>query len=224
LSNFAALRKAAMITLALLACSCSDSEQASKPATTSPLTEAVSDNTFKNEYFGITVTKPEDWHSAPHEVIDQVMGIGGEIVSAGNEDLKRVLDVSTKRNHSIFMVSKYEFGAPVPLNPNIIGVAESVGFMPGVKTGEDYFFHVKKMMAQSALNIQFDEGYSQRNIGGVPFDAMDLTLTMNGAKIKETYYAARHGDFVISIIEIYGSDEFKDETSAVIDTIELDWR
>ncbi len=221
--SFSTPRKATLIVLALLAVGCSAGDNEKSPSSKSTVTTEVGANTFRNDYFGLTVTKPGDWFAASSEVIDQVMGLGSEIASSGNDDLKKVLDASLKRNHSIFMFSKYELGSPVPLNPNIIGIAENVSILPGVKTGEDYFFHVKKMMGQTGLNIEFADGYKQRDIGGVTFDSMDLTMTMNGVTIKETYYAARHDDFMIAIIDIYGADEFKDATSKIIDSIKLDW-
>lgn len=221
--NFSAPWKAAFVLFALLASACSGGGEARKDPSKSTVTEEIDAHTFRNDYFGITVTKPDSWHAASLELQQQLMGMGEDIIAHNNDDMKRALEGSTKRSVSLFMFNMYEFGAPEPVNPGVMGVAEYVGFLPGVKNGSDYFFHAKNLMMKSGMQYEFVEGYRQRIIDGVTFDAMDLTMTFNGTRVKQTYYAARHGDHVISLIESYGTDEFKDATSAILDSAKLDW-
>ena len=219
----AAPQLASVILLSLLAQACGDRNAAKPPAPKFPVTVEVSDNTFRNDYFGMTAKKPESWHALTPEQQEQLLGMGADLASSGNDDMKKILDVSAKRLHPLFAFFKHELGAPVPFNPNVLALAENTSFMPGMKTGKDYFYQSKKMMNQTGMNYEFGEQYSRTMIGGVAFDVMDVTLNFNGDSIQQKYYAARHGDHFISIVESYGADELKVETAAILDSIELNW-
>jgi hypothetical protein len=91
-----------------------------------------------------------------------------------------------------------------------------------VKTGADYFFHMKRLMQQSNVTYEFKEPTTTREIGGVVFDRLDLTFSLNGQSVDQSYYAARRGDHVVAIIETAGTPEEWRETSALIDTITFD--
>lgn len=221
--NLAAPYRAAIIIVALLASACSGGEEADKSRSKSIVTETVNNNTFKNDYFGVTVTKPDGWHALTQEQQEQMYGVGSDLASSGNDDLKRVVDASAKRTYPLFSLFMYELGAPVPINPSVMGVAENIGLLAGVKTGEDYFYHAKKFMSQTGMNYKFTDEYGKRDISGIIFDAMDVTMTFNGVSIKQTYYATRHDDHIIAFIESYGVDEFRADTSQILDSIGLDW-
>ena len=57
----AAPQLASVILLSLLAQACGDRNAAKPPAPKFPVTVEVSDNTFRNDYFGMTAKKPESW-------------------------------------------------------------------------------------------------------------------------------------------------------------------
>jgi hypothetical protein len=107
-----------------------------------------------------------------------------------------------------------------------MGIAENIGLMTGAKTGKDYFFHAKKLIAQTGGNYEFSDDYRERVIGGVTFDVLDVNSSFNGVNIEQTYYAARHEGFFITFIETHGAeetDESKAITSQILDSIKLDW-
>lgn len=215
--------RAAFIVCALFSAACSAGNDAKPDSSTSMVTEEIGDNAFRNEFFGLTVSKPESWHALDQQQQLQLMGLGGDIASSGNDDLKRIVDATAKNNHPLFAFFMYELGSPVTTNPSVIGLAENIGLMTGVKTGRDYFFHVKKLLSNTGMNYELNEEYGERVIGGVAFDSMEVTSTFDGTPIAQTYYAARHGNFVISIIATRGADESVAATSEIIDSIKLDW-
>lgn len=211
---------AILIALFLAACG---GERSAPTDSQSFITEQTGANTFKNDHFALTVEKPESWHALTLEQQEQLFGMGADLASSGNADMKKLMDVSAKRLQPLFAFFKHELGTPVPFNPNVLALAENASFMPGMKTGEDYFYQSKKLMLQKGINYEFGEQYSKRTIGGVVFDVMDVTMNFNGASVKQKYYAARHGDYFVSLIESYTSDEQRAATSEIIDSIQLDW-
>ena len=214
---------AIVFSIALLAINCGKSEKQTAEDKADAYAEASDENTLRSPKFGLTVRKPEGWHSLEYDDINDLMETGTDVATAGQDDLRAVVEASEKNSYTLFGIMQYENGAAVDENPNVMGVAENVRHAPGVKTGEDYFFHTKKLMAQANPNFVIEEGYKKRMIGGVQFDQMDLSVDVGAGVTNQSYYAAKYENFMVVIIQTYVSEEGKAATSGIIDTIELDW-
>ena len=206
------------------ACSKSENDGASAQAKKEDaFVERGEGNVLSSGAFGVSVAIPDAWYSMSFEELNALVDEGSDVATAGNDQLAAVVEASEKNSFNLFGVLKYETGSPVDENPNVMGMAEKIAFQPGIKRGTDYFFHVKKLMQQSSLTLEFEEEYKTRMIDGVEFDQMDLTQTINGIAMGQSYLAARNGDFMYLFIQTYISEEGQQETSAVVDKIKLDW-
>jgi hypothetical protein len=185
--------------------------------------EKVSENTYRNHAFGVIVTAPDGWFVMDNAQTRKMMDAGLDVAVGDNERLKAAAHASAQQSGNLFAFFEYAPGTPVEFNPSVVGVTENLSTAPGVKTGRDYFFHVRKIMEQSTIKPEFMGDYQSRKIDGRDFDVMRLQMVVNGATVKQNYYAARHGDYAISFIQSYNSDEQLQATDAVIDSIRLDW-
>ena len=191
---------------------------------TSKYTEEVEENVLYNDFFKMTVHKPNDWVALDHSASTEMIKLGGDLASSGNKDLEAVLDATEKRNIPLFSIFRYAPGSPVDVNPNVMGLAEDISIAPGIKTGKDYFFHAKKLMAQSNASYTFSDEYSEREIGGALFDQMDVTISLSGTSSNQSYYAAKYKNYMVIIIESYGVDQDNSVTKTVLDGIAFDWQ
>lgn len=189
----------------------------------SKFTQAVSETTFENAYFKLTVEKPADWYAMDLSQSAAMSELGADMMSGDDEQMKAMLNTSLKRTVNIFSFFQYEPGAAVSENLNVAAVAEGVGFLPGIKRGSDYFFHVEKLLEQSAIDVEIEEGYEQRMIGGVEFDQMNLIMDFGEVSVNQSYYAARYEDYIIALVETYTSEDSRESTQAILDSITLDW-
>lgn len=181
-------------------------------------------NVHHNDKFGLTVTSPKGWYVMNFDQTSKMMDTGIEVSAAGNERLKGVAEAAKQKTATIFTFFRLPPGSPVDFNPSVMGAAEDVSLAPGVETGKDYFFHARKLMEASNVPYQFENGYKQRTIGGQVFDEMDLHVALNGQRLGQSYYAARHGGSVVLFITSYKSEDDRKETDAVISSIILDWK
>lgn len=207
--------------LTVSACGRSDETIASEKA--AAFADTTDNNVLTSSKFGISIRRPEGWNSLDYEQLNNLVEAGTKVATSGKDDLNAIVEATKKNNYNIFAVMKYEAGSPVEENPNVFGLAERISHAPGIKRGRDYFFHSKKLMKQANPNFIFTEGYKTRVIDGVEFDQMDLTIELAGSSSAQSYYAARHNDFMILIVQSYISDEGRIATDAVIETITLDW-
>jgi hypothetical protein len=186
--------------------------------------KAAGKNDYFNKAFGLTVTAPEGWFVADNDQTKKLMDSGVDLAAVGNDKLKAIAQASQGNALNIFAFFAHPPGAPVPTNPSVLGVAEDVSAAPGVTNGKDYFFHVRAMMAQSTMAPTFEDGYKTRTIGGQAFDEMDGHMDLNGISVKQSYFAAKHGNNVVSIVQSWVSDDEHKATNTVIDSIKLDWK
>ena len=207
----------AALCAAMLATGCN------RDAGASGVAEKVSENTYRNAAFGLTVTAPDTWFVMDNQQTEKLMEAGTDMATAGNDKLKAIADASKQATSNIFTFFKHPVGTPVEFNPSVIGVAENLMMAPGVKTGRDYFFHARKLMEQSSVPIEILGDYTTTKIGGQAFDRMDVRMNANGVSVNQSYYAARHDNFVVVIIQSYQNDAERKETMSVIETIRLDW-
>ena len=174
---------------------------------------------YTNPYFNMSVEFPDDWIIQSESYNKDLMEQGADLVAGDNEELKTVVKAAEKLSLPLFSVFKYEPGTPVEFNPNIICVAENVKNTPGIKTGADYFFHVKRLLKQSTLNYSFPKEYVNKNISGRSFDIMPLTINALGTVAKQDYYSCRIKDYVISFILSYQNDKEKKELLGIVSTM-----
>lgn len=65
----------------------------------------VTGNTYVNEYFGMTLTKPKSWYFATTEQLAQTYGVSADQIDASSADL------ATRKGFVGFYLSKYAFGS-----------------------------------------------------------------------------------------------------------------
>lgn len=197
---------------------------AEKPDQT-PLTEKIGENTYRIDLLGITVDAPAGWYVVDSELMSKLMDEGAK-VSGANLDAgtKAAVDGSMARTATLFTFLEVPPGTPREYIPAIFGIAEDVSIMPGVTSGRDYFFHAKKIMAQSTIQMITSDVIGGRMIGGHSFDRMDVQVSApGGMTVNQRFYATRRDDHVISIIQSYVTDEELAQLDAVLDSIKLDW-
>ncbi|MDP3740646.1 MAG: hypothetical protein Q8R02_24885 [Hyphomonadaceae bacterium] len=226
---FKSLKLPVMCAAMLAAANCSpqtDGIAASigAPASKAPLVEEISENTYFNKPFGVTVTAPDGWFVMDTEQTGKLMDAGKEIITAGQDvRTKAAMEMSVKRTDNIFSFFKYAPGAPVDDNAAIMSIAEDVGMLPGIASGKDYFFHAKRMLDQTNTEYKVIGDYQLRKIGGRDFDEMDIKMISMGVEVSMRYFAAKRGDDVVLFIQTYRSESDLPELDKILDSIKLDW-
>jgi hypothetical protein len=186
--------------------------------------EVLDGNTYRIAAFGVTVEAPDGWHVVESDVMTKLMAAGTDVSTADmDSSTKAGVRGSIQRTTSLFTFMEVPPGSPREYIPAIMGLAEDVYMMPGVVRGEDYFFHVRRLMVQSTIRTVPSETSTEQRIDGKSFDVMDVQVGHVGAEINQRYYAARHGDNVVTFILSYRTDAELAVLDKVLASIKLDW-
>lgn len=172
---------------------------------------------------GITVTEPDSWHRLSDRDAETVMDRGVDMAVGDDPALQRAMESARNRALAIFAVFEHPPGAPVAFNPSVLANAENITGLPGIQRGADYFFHVRRTLSASGLSYEIVAEPAPYAIDGQSFDRAELQININGIDVKQAIYLARHGDYMVSIVQSWSSDEQKAATQAVLDSIKLDW-
>jgi hypothetical protein len=167
---------------------------------------------YINSYFDFEITLPDNWKVQSKEQLNDINNKGRDLIAGDNETMKTFLKASEINSAFLLSANQYEVGAPVDFNPSIAIVAENIKNSPGIKSGNDYLFQVRKLLRQSQVKYDYtDSVFSKETINKMDFYKMNAELTNMGLNIKQIYYSSILKGFSLGIIISFNNDQQKTE-------------
>jgi hypothetical protein len=174
---------------------------------------------YHNNYFGMTVAIPADWSMQDQAAQQRLMKLGGKLLSGDDKNLEAVAKASELQTVNLFTVFKYPQGSPVTFNPSILALAENVRQLPGIKSGKDYHFHVRKTLESSQMKMSFPKDIYTQQLGGINFDVMETEMSVQGTVVKQKYYSAITKGYALCLIESFTTDEEQASLQKILDAV-----
>lgn len=179
----------------------------------------VTDGTYTNTYFGLTLPIPEGWFVASKDSEEFLREAGEEIAVGSDATLKAALAASKKNTFQLLTVSEFEFGAAVEFNPTLIVMAERVSHVPGIKTGNDYLFHTTKLLLRTQVPYELKQESHPTQLGGVEWHRADFVIKQN--HVQQSYFALKRKDFVLMLILSAATADQMQELEQIAATVGL---
>lgn len=173
-------------------------------------------NTYFNTGLGLSLSFPETWAVQSREVVKELSALGGDMLAGDNTALSSQQDNIDNNVTNLFYVFKHERGAPVEFNSNLYAAADNISTKPGIKSGADYFFHMKKIMQSSTLNYQLDETAGPKTISDVAFDILMVKITINNIAINQTFYAAKINEHILVFTLSFTTPEDQEQLESIL--------
>ena len=180
---------------------------------------SVTDSIYRNEYFGFSVALPPDWNIQDQDTIQENSNRGQKMLAGDDKNLEATLKAAEMTTFTLFAALKHPFGAPVQYNPNISCIAERVSHLPGIKKGQDYLFHSKKLLESSQLQIHFPSEISTESLGGMDFGVMHTEIPITGMTVRQKYYAAIIKGYSLGFVVSFTNDSEKSLLQDILETI-----
>lgn len=181
----------------------------------------VEGNTYKNDFFDVTITFDSTWVIQNKSLMKQLSKVGREQIAGNDQRLKRMLKAAEVNTANLFSIFKHEVGAPVKFNSSFMVMAENIKNFPGIKSGEDYLFHVKNLLKRSQLKYTFDKEVHLRKIDSKDFWVLEASAQYLGMTITQEYLTSLYKGFTFSIIISYVSQEDKLTLHEMLDEIKI---
>jgi len=180
----------------------------------------VEDNIYTNSFFNLTMNLPTDWVLQSQQETEDIMEEGRKLVAGDDENLEYIIRASEVNTVHLFVIYQYELGASIDYNPSLMLIAENLHNAPGVKTGADYLFHARKLLAQAQIQYNhIDEDFEEVDINGMPFHLMNTNINYLGYDIKQKYYSTVLNGFSLNMIISYVYDDQKAKLEQSINSL-----
>ena len=173
-----------------------DTPEDSKPAGKIEYEKGLlTETSFESKFIGIRFTLPEGFVMATAEDIDEMMGIGAEIVG---------LDQKTVDYANLTTV--YEMMASAPAgSPNVIVLAEKL-LLRSISENQ-YIDALKEQLKNlSTMDYTFGEEITSVNIAGREYKKLTAYANANGVDIMQDYIIRKSDNRIVGFITTYTED------------------
>jgi len=162
-------------------------------------------STYKNEYFGLTLTIPQAWQVQDSSFRKQINEKGKELVTSDDPTTKSELNRAMDNTVNLLIVTQYPLGEARPFNSMLICGAEKVP--AGVSTDADYMGALKNTLKYSQVPITIERDVYSEQLGRVTFSVIDFKSNYSGTIVSQKYYAHIMKSYTLFFIVIYQTDE-----------------
>lgn len=180
-------------------------------------------NTYKNDYFGLSLEIPNGWIIASDEEKAALTNTSKELIANGDENLKKDFDLAKVKTLNLVYSFKHPLNYTGGFNSNFFCVAENLSLINSltVKSGADYLKLSKALMEKTNIPYSFHEITSEE-IGGKHFDVMEADVDYQGIKIYQKYYSAIIDRYALSFIMSYTTEDDLNELNNILTSIKFE--
>lgn len=207
----------AIVALALSACARKEPGQAVQEEVGPGRLEG---RTWAHDYFGVTLSVPDDWHIFSEEEKQQISSTGTDLLAGDDQNLRRQLEAAAPRTLTLLGISRHPLGTPVLFNPNLVIIAERIGGMPGIRSGSDYLNLMQQSIGRSQIQMTFDPVEPNARIGPITADRISSSMQMGPMQIRQRIYAALKGDYALVFTLSYVDEEQLDALETLCSSIQ----
>lgn len=162
---------------------------------------------FYNNYFDMVISIPENWSIQDEETMNQIMNTGAKMIAKDDKNMEAMMNASEMQVVKFVAAFQHPLGTAVPFNPNFMCLAERVKHVPGIKKGEDYLYHGRKLLESGQINVSFPDDVYTESISGIDFDVLHSVMTIRGVDIHQKQYASVMKGYVLLFIVTFSNDE-----------------
>lgn len=148
-------------------------------------------DTYKNDFFGLSVKLPKGWKVSSDEEKKQIINMGKKVVAGDDKAKQAEVEVAEAKSVYLLMVSKIGMTQQSYDNGNLMVMAEKLSFLQGINKGSQYLDYVKKGLQdlKAQMPYKLDKPIYSEKIGDKEFAVLDAVMDSEGLKLTQKYYA-----------------------------------
>jgi hypothetical protein len=210
------LKNLVVVFLSLSLISCSDVDNKEVAWTTSD--DGIH---FSNEKFKMSISKPKSWYAQTVKELVATQHRGKVVMSGDDENFEAIVEASLKTSLPLFGFHEFTPGTPTTNNSSLMGVAENISALPGIKSGCDYLYHAKQLIKQSQVQMEFEDECLNQEINGVNMSYFNSQMAVGTNVVKQKYMACLSGDYAIAVVHTVVNKENTSEIDEVLNTLKV---
>ncbi len=176
------------------------------------------DGVYRSDFFGFQYALPQGWTVHGEETQKAIMDTGKELIAGDDQAKRSMMEAASKRTFQLLTVFEYPLGTPEKSNRSIQLIAENVAFAPGIQTGKDYILNLRKVLADSQMQTEFEGEPSEQNLDGITFYRQSMLMKVGSRPVYEAYYGAILKGYALSFIFVGGTKEGLEEATRSLES------
>ncbi|MBS3914210.1 MAG: hypothetical protein KG003_06900 [Bacteroidetes bacterium] len=170
----------------------------------------VVNNIYKNNFFQFKLQVPHGWKVLSKDEKKKLSEKGRDYITQGNEGMKDAFKASEINTANLLSIFRYEVNPEEEYNCNFIIMAENLKNNPKIKNGEDYLYVTKQVIQKTNIQISSaDSKFEKVKLGGRDFFRMNMTLSVMGMEIQQSYFALLDQGFALGMVMSYVTESDK---------------
>jgi len=164
-----------------------------------------SDSTYRNDFFGFSITMPESWHIASKEEMDAIEWIDEDFVNRQEaEKAAKIAEITTADLFNVFRYTDDEAEARESFNPSVSAFAET---LPLLINRAEYVKQTRQLIAKTMPGINI-KSETNRTVNGVEFIVLETEVSIQGIRIHQEYWVClKHGFALLFLLTWVDAEE-----------------
>lgn len=185
------------------------------------LTRVSDGGLHTNDFFNLSVQKPDAWYSQDFEEMMAMLEMGAKAMSGDDENMRAMIDGALDNTLPLFAFYEAPPGTPKPFNANIQGVAENIEDYPGIESGCGYLANTMSLMEQSAMQVDASSDCVTDTMAGTTMSTQPVRMQMGSMDIRQRYYTCLNGDHAVGFIMTWVDGDQKQQLDRILETATL---
>jgi len=178
--------------------------------------------TYKNDFFGFSITIPKDWYIAEKEEMKAIMKDGFEELQNANlsneKEIKKVAKIAEITTANLFAVMRYseeEALEKEDFNPNIASLVEK---LPAKMDRAQYVKIARHTLSEAIPNLVV-KSETNKMVGGQEFVSLEMEFEMYGIPIYQEQLICLKNGFAVYFCLTWLDDSDKKQLDAIMATL-----
>jgi F0F1-type ATP synthase gamma subunit len=179
------------------------------------------DSTYQNDFFGFSITVPEDWIIVGKEDVETASQRGHEILGTSEETRKQI-KAAEIANAVLFVVAHYtaeEAETKEVFNTNVVMSVDNLSML-GI-TREQYMESIRQETVK-AIPSAVIKSETNTTIGGMEFTSWKLELDVDGNSVFIEMLICLKNDFTLTFCLTWTDNSEKEQLDDIMAT--LKWK
>lgn len=169
--------------------------------------------TYTNDFFGLSLSVPPDWHIASKDEMQKIYNVDQELVGSNDQVIEKALELGKQKTIYLFLVNEYPLDHTGSFNSNASLVCENLSITGlKAKNAKGYMLEALKALDHASINLEIDE-IDEQKIGRTKVASVYCELEMQGIKLRQRYVAAIVKGYALMLTLTYPQDASVDELS-----------
>ena len=182
-------------------------------------------STYRNDFFGFSITVPENWYVSGKEEMKAIIETGRDMLDiSSNEEMSKRAKIADVTSANLFFTARFSNEEAMERevsNPNIVLIAENLSSL-GKKIERGEYVTAMRQNLGKAIPGLIIKSQHNKTIGGHEFTSLQVQFSIEGTTINQEQLLCLKNDFALCFGLTTLDDSEKKQLDDIMATLKWD--